>query len=236
MSPQEEIAKQQISVFLKETSEIFYWIKNYSVLVEQLLPENKAPIHAANELKSVIFHLYNSINLPDHVHANIDEAKAHLCRAFYDLHSMVVSIYIKQITEKVSQFKQTTIAQICPEYSQTIRPSMRSIQTNLREIRSNRNTDMALLQSGIKLFEEHAKALASYGDIIEESTPHFLKYEKEEKNRRRKDKKWDVIKILITAIVTATLTYFVTIAITKKKMEIENSKPPTEQVTPKNNG
>lgn len=225
MSPQEEKSRQLIHSFLKETSEIFYWVKSYSILIEQLLPDNKAPIHAANELKSLVFHLYNSVDYPEHVETNILEAKEHLCRAFYDLHSMVVSIYIKQIASKVRKFKLTTMAEVCPEYSQTIRPSMRDIQKNLREIRSSRNTDIALLQNGIKKFEEHVKALETYNDIIEEYTPDLLQYEKEEKHNRRKDKMWDVIKILITAAITATATYFITIAVTKKKAEIENSQP-----------
>lgn len=210
MSPEEEKSKQEIYAFLRETSEIFYWVKNYSVLVEQLLPENKAPIHAANELKSVMFHLYNSVSFPNHITTNIDEAKAHLCRAFYDLHSMVVSIYIKQVTEKVRQFKQTTIAQVCPEYSTTIRPSMRSIQSNLREIRSNRNTDMELLQSGISLFEEHAKALASYSDIIDEYTPDFIQYESEIKKKGILTQVWEIAKIIIAGLVGAAITYYAT--------------------------
>lgn len=178
----EENAQQYIYAFLKETSEIFYWVSRYSNLIKQLLPGNQIPAYVANELEWLIFRLYNAVDYPEHVKANILEAKERLCRVFYDLHSMVISIYIKQVTAKVRRFKLTTIAEICPEYSQAIRPSMRNIQKNLREIRSNRNAGIPLSQAGIKKFEEHVKALEAYSVIMDEYTPDFLQYEKQEKS------------------------------------------------------
>lgn len=205
MPNQEEAAQKLIFDFLKETSQIFGVVKKYSILIEELLPDNKAPIHAANELKSLVFHLYNSADHPEYVETNIIEAKEHLCRAFYDLHSMVISIYIKQISEKIKSHKLTTISEVCPEYSQIIRPSMRDIQENLREIRSNRNTDIALIQEGIKNFEDQTKALARYNDIIEGYFPDFAQYEEEKRKEMQEERGWDLQKIIITALISIAI-------------------------------
>src|SRR5690348_8320222 len=99
INPQDEIFK-----FLQETDSIYNLAKKYSILIEELIPAHKAPIHAANEIKSMVFHLYKvaqSSNISD----NILEAKEHLCRAFYDLYSILIAIYIEQIKNKISVYK-----------------------------------------------------------------------------------------------------------------------------------
>jgi hypothetical protein len=93
----EQKVQESIYTFLKETLDIFNLIKKYSILVEEKLPDHKAPVHAANELKSLVFHLYNTISFPEHVEINILEAKEHLCRAFYDLHCITISLFIEEI-------------------------------------------------------------------------------------------------------------------------------------------
>ncbi|MGI8952244.1 MAG: hypothetical protein ACR2FN_11765 [Chitinophagaceae bacterium] len=125
MAPDDKTAQESIYEFLKETSNIFNYVKKYSILIEELLPEHKAPIHPANELKSLVFHLYNSPILPNDVSINILEAKEHLCRAFYDLHNIIISSYIEKIKANISSYKRTTIANALSEYGSTIRPAIR---------------------------------------------------------------------------------------------------------------
>lgn len=238
--PNEEKAKESIYVFLKETSNIFDLLKKYSILIEEKLPEHKAPVHAANELKSLVFHLYNTVSFPEHVDINILEAKEHLCRAFYDLHNVAISIYIEGIKDTLNTYKTTTVANAFPEYGNTIRPEIRVIQEQLREIRTNRNTDITLLNSDINTFSEQVKALARFDDIVESMKPVMNKYDEEkkeeedkkdakERQKRNRDKIWDLVKILIGAAVGALITLFVT-----NKNSTNKSQPstnPTEQHT-----
>ncbi len=200
-----ENAKEAVYLFLEETSAIFNLIKKYSILVEELLPEKKAPIHTANELKSLVFHLYNANGTPEEINTNILEAKEHLCRAFYDLHCMVISIYIKQAVDKVKQFRLTTVTSVCPEYHQTIKPQMRDIQENLREIRTHRNTDINYLQINLQKFEEHTKMLGKIDDIIESYYPEFNQYEEEQLGEKKAERNWDIKKIIIGIAVSVAL-------------------------------
>lgn len=226
MPDQNEI-KELIYEYLKTTYPIYDRVKYYSILFEKLHPEQKAPIHGANELKGIMFHFYQAVNEPEHLKANLHEAKEHLCRAFYDLHGMVVGLYITIITNKVQQFKIDTISTVAPEYLQTIKPSLREIQKNLIEIKSKRNTDTVYLNDNLPRFQEQINDLENYLNIIDEETPNFIKYEKdaeEEDTRKKKsDRLWDVVKIFVTFIITAAATYFITIATTKKKIELESS-------------
>ena len=208
MAENDQIAREEIFRFLKDTSDIFNHIKKYSILVEQILPEHKAPVHPANELKSLVFHLYNSAILPADVSTNILEAKEHLCRSFYDLHSIIIAAYVEKIKETVSVYKRATLANAFPHYADTIRPGMLDIQAALREIRTNRNTDIALLNTDLNTLTEQVKAMARFDDIVQSMQQEMNLYEAEEKRKNIRDKLWDVAKILIGAVIGAIITYF----------------------------
>lgn len=216
----EQEVQGNIYAFLKETSNIFNLIKKYSILVEEKLPDHKAPVHAANELKSLVFHLYNAVSFPEHVKINILEAKEHLCRAFYDLHCITISLFIEEIKEKICSYKTTTIANAFPEYGSIIRPAIGNIQEQLRDIRINRNTDITLLNSDINTFSEQVRAMARFDDIVESMRPLLNKYDEEkaeeerrkdekDKRKRNKDKMWDIVKIVIGAAVGAVITWLI---------------------------
>jgi hypothetical protein len=228
----EEKAKESIYQFLKETSGIFNRVKNYAILIEQKLEGNKAPVHPANELKSLVFHLYNTAAINEHTDTNILEAKEHLCRAFYDLHTIIISIYKERIENVINSYKSTTVAAAFPEYGSVIRPQIRVIQDQLREIRISRNTDISLLNADIFKFDEQISVLEKFDDITEGMKTEMNKYDAEKKTeaeekemkekakeeeKRRKDKKWDITKILITAAVTALITLFITNRFTNSK-------------------
>lgn len=201
MSAEELRSQEAIYQFLKDTNEIYNMCKKYSILIEEILPTHKAPIHAANELKALVFHLYNASQYPDNIDTNILEAKEHLCRAFYDLHSLIVSIYIQQISNKLALYKPATIANAFPQYGNTMRPAIKEIQEQLRELRTNRNTDIALINSSISDFEQQVRTLATFDDIVESMKPAMNRYE--HLNRKKTFGKilWiAVIIILITAI------------------------------------
>jgi hypothetical protein len=216
----EQKVQESIYAFLKETLDIFNLIKKYSILIEEKLPDHKAPVHAANELKSLVFHLYNTISFPEHVEINILEAKEHLCRAFYDLHCITISLFIEEIKDKISCYKITTVANAFPEYGSIIRPAIRNIQEQLRDIRTNRNTDTTLLNVDIDTFSEQVRTMARFDDIVESMKPVLNRYdeEKEEEERRReekdkrkrhKDKIWDIAKIVIGAAIGAVITWLI---------------------------
>jgi hypothetical protein len=183
MSPEESKAQEEIFKFLKETNPIYSMCKKYSILIEEILPKHKAPIHAANELKSLVFHLYNASKFPNDIDTNILEAKEHLCRAFYDLHSLIVSIYIEQIKVKLTAYKSMTVANSFPEYGNTIRPAIKDIQESLQILRSNRNTDIDIINSNISEFEQQVKTLARFDDIVESMKPQMNEYEIKSKNQ-----------------------------------------------------
>ncbi|MEP6948310.1 MAG: hypothetical protein ABI863_03500 [Ginsengibacter sp.] len=221
MTNEEQIAQGEVFRFLGDTSHIFNYIKKYSILVEEILPAHKAPVHPANELKSLAFHLYNSALFPTDVSTNILEAKEHLCRAFYDLHNIIISAYIEKIRENLTFYKRTTLANSFPEYANTIRPAMRDIQADLREIRTNRNTDIALLNTDINTLTEQVTAMARFDDIVESMQQEMNLYEAEQKRKNIGDKLWDVAKILIGALVGAVITYFIISHNSEKNRKID---------------
>ena len=133
-----------------------------------------------------------------------------MCRAFYDLHNVVVSIYIEDIKNILKGYKIKTIANAFPDYGSTIRPAIRNIQEQLREIRATRNTDVTLLDDDINVFSEQVAAIARFDDIVESMKPELNQYETEEKRKNIKEKAWDVAKILLAASVGAAITFFIT--------------------------
>src|SRR5258706_211467 len=64
-SPANLDAREQIFTFLQDTDGIYALCRKYSILIEELIPTHKAPLHAANELKSLVFHLYKAANTTD---------------------------------------------------------------------------------------------------------------------------------------------------------------------------
>jgi hypothetical protein len=208
MSPDEANAQKEIFKFLQDTKSIYGMCKKYSILIEEILPKHKAPIHAANELKSLVFHLYNAAQFPDSIDINILEAKEHLCRAFYDLHSLIVSIYIEQIKVKLSAYKSGTIANSFPEYGNTIRPAIKDIQESLQILRSNRNTDVDIINSNINEFEQQVSSLARFDDIIESRRPAMNEFEIKQRKKGAINFAWGFLLLVIIALLFMGLGYY----------------------------
>ncbi|MES2328140.1 MAG: hypothetical protein V4539_00970 [Bacteroidota bacterium] len=218
MSSPNEV-KERIYTFLAETSEIFSLLKKYTLLVEEKLPEHKAPIHAANELKSLVFHLYDAVNHPDHIDTNILEAKEHLCRAFYDMHNVTVSLYIESIKAAVDSYSSVTRSTVFPDYTSIIRPQIRIFQEQLREIRARRNTNIAQLAADVSAFSEQVRVLATFDDHVEDMKKDMDKFDEEKEAEKKKERReaqmgkgWDIAKILLTAVISGVITYYITVA------------------------
>jgi hypothetical protein len=226
MSLDEIKAQESIFRFLKDTNEIYNMCKKYSILIEELLPKHKAPIHAANELKALVFHLYNASKYPADLDTNIIEATEHLCRAFYDLHSLLISIYIQQIRNKLSVYQPTTIANSFQEYGNTIRPALREIQESLRDFRTNRNTDVAIINANISDFEQQVRNLARFDDIVESMKPIMNKYELEQKRKTISKIVWDIVKVIIIGALALGLGYYLAKVKDGRGVDIQNQQQP----------
>jgi hypothetical protein len=209
MSQHDLTAQHAIFKFLKETSIIYNLCKKYSILIEEIHPDHKAPLHAANELKSLVFHLYHATNTQSDIDTNILEAKEHLCRAFYDLHSLLVSIYIKQIKTKLTIYKPDTIASVFPDYGNTIRPAIKDIQEALQLVRSNRNTDVSIINSNIDEFENQIQKLVRFDDIVEGMKPDMIAYEYNDGKSRVSSFLKITIVVIVTAIIAFGLGYYI---------------------------
>jgi len=176
-------AQQKIFTFLTETNEIYNLVKRYSILIEEILPKNKAPLHPANELKSLVFHLYKIAESPIDVDENITEAKEHLCRAFYDSHTLLFSIYIKRITSLLLPYKENIVDKAFPDYRNIIRPAIRELQDSLYNLRSNRNTDITIINTNLKEYQLQIATLAKFEEIIERTRPVINKFQKKDEQK-----------------------------------------------------
>jgi hypothetical protein len=200
--------EREIFNFLLETHRIYDMCKKYSILIEEILPKHKAPIHAANELKSLVFHLYHAAIHPNDLATNLLEAKEHLCRAFYDLHSLLVSIYIEQIKYKISIYSPRTVASAFPEYGEVIRPSVKDIQDHLQVLRSSRNTDVDMINQNLEVFETQVKTLARFDDIVESKRPFMNNFEIKEQKLRGGRIVWGIVLFLILALCFLGIGYY----------------------------
>jgi hypothetical protein len=209
MSHFDELAKDRVYCFLKETTEPFYCVKRYLILAEEFFPGNKALVEAAGEVKSLLFNLYDIATFPEQAASNIQEAKEHLSRAFYDTHIMIVTASCDNIRAKVKQFKSSTIESAFSEYGSTIRPGIRDAQMKIREIESNRSSNIMIIHKDLSTFVDHVKQLTEFNKFVEEMIPELHRYEVEKRNQYLREKTWDICKILLAALIGGTVTWLI---------------------------
>ena len=61
MSLYDELAKDRVYSFFKETSEPFYYVKKYLILIEELIPDYRIPHQTSIEVKNFLINLYDII-------------------------------------------------------------------------------------------------------------------------------------------------------------------------------
>ncbi len=203
-----QIKQEKIYNFLVETSEVFSYVKKYSILIEERLPKKSAPIHAANELKSLTFHLYYAATKPEPCETDLLEAKEHLCRAFYDLHNIAVSTYVHSFKESLKKFNPTTVLTIFPEYSKVINPAIWDIKAKVADIRAERNTNDKYLSKDVETFNQHITLLTNFDNIIESMLPDLIQYEATSKCEKRKERFWQILITLPAVLLAFGLGYW----------------------------
>jgi len=65
MSSIDELAKDRVYSFLKETTEPFYYVREYLILIEELIPDYRISHQTSIEVKNFLINLYDIITFPE---------------------------------------------------------------------------------------------------------------------------------------------------------------------------
>lgn len=210
MSQFDELAKDRVYSFLKETSEPFYYVRNYLMLIEEIIPDYRLPHKTSIEVKNLLFNLYDIIAYPEQAAINIQKAKELLIKTFYELHNTIVTASCDRIRSKVKQFKSSTIANAFSEYGSIIRPTIRDAQMQIIELESNQNSDITILQEDLYSYFNQVKLLNKFDSVVEDMIPELHRYEAEKRNQHFREKTWDLCKIILAALIGGTVTWLIT--------------------------
>ncbi|MBO9572979.1 MAG: hypothetical protein J7497_12355 [Chitinophagaceae bacterium] len=99
---------------------------------------------------------------------------------------------------------------------------MSRILQTVAEIRSNRNTNIEILNSKIPVLEQQLFALENFQDIIESTRSDLDRYDREKENekyisetkdqlKKKREKQWDVIKLVLAAIIGGLISFIFSI-------------------------
>jgi len=190
-----ELLSQEIYDFFEETLPIFEETKQYTVLIDKLSNGQQVPLIPINELRGTLFHLYKVIKKPDQKAANFLEAKEHIYRACFDTYSILSSILINKISESVSEFKSSTLAEAFPNYHQQLKPQVIFIQTQIGQIRADRETNIDIDKNGDgDERQKHIKFLVHILAQVESMKPHLHQFEMEQLKAKREERKLEADK------------------------------------------
>jgi len=156
---------KEFNEFFQETYTLFEITAKYAKYLEFL--GGKVEVHYINELRSVLFHLYNyldpSCDKTEKLEENFYGAREHLYRAYYDVFSLICVMGMKRISEYDQQFSHTILYKVCPEYFgiarkiNNLKPIIAKIQ-NTKDVPTEevptRRLEATALDTELSIFEK----------------------------------------------------------------------------------
>lgn len=191
MDANKDLSKE-FNDFFHETQQLFKDITSYSLLYENL-GGGTVGVTPINELRSVLFHLYSFLSVPDgsakdrELVENYIEAKEHLYRAYYDLFMMICSFLIEDIQGYVTKYGVDVIVKVYPRYFSNVSPELIVILERISHIRTARDTNTKVPEATKISNEEVITVLLQWHKELIGTTHLFVKAKELEDEKKKKE-------------------------------------------------
>lgn len=182
------------------------------VLIEKYSPERSVPLPTINEFRAVLHHVYKSIDSQESV-SEIEKAKEHLFRAFYDAYSILCSCLIEKIDAIYSEYSTRVITTVSSEYYETL-SAIEVLKQEVSEVRSNRetsirsNSDFQRNWDSVNfLLDKHKKCIALI-PLLEKTKNDFYEEDKKAEKKIKSRAIFDRLLYLITGLIIAAFGFY----------------------------
>lgn len=201
---------EEFNSFFNETYTLFKKVTSYAILLEKY-GGGKVLVASINELRGVLFHLYNILdeNGEQQKTANLIEAKEHLYRSYYDLFSKICVILAEKIHSYQKKFGVETMASVFPDYYKEIFPRLNKLKQDISHVRSTREVGRGISDNNDKNHEIIIQLL-DWNDSLESLTVALIEKRRVDRKKSNHNVVWVFVSSIIGAIVGAVLTYIFT--------------------------
>ena len=205
--------------FFNETYPVFKEVTRFAVLLENI-GGGKVEVTSINELRSTLYHLYALLDntegdTQDHVLKNYIEAKEHLYRAYYDLFTMLCTLFTDNLYSYSKTYDLDVIHKVYPKYFSNITPELTVIVERISNFRSIRQTNGKMSGLGFISNNEIITVLLQWFKEMQSLTNVFIEMQtgindskKKEKQKNRLDLVLKILIPLIALILGFLLNHF----------------------------
>ncbi len=183
---------------LSELLEIYKESKKIVKFYETHQPDQKLPLGVINEFRNCLDHVMRAVASSDRLEHEINEAKEHAYRVFYDTNELYIMKTSDSISSIMAQYTPEVISEAYPNYYRVILPKMTEFRSEAAKNLVNKNIDP----------ERNNKSLTEFSELFAEF--YFLLTEVEsnipslEGCKNRKKKFWRKEVLISFAIGLAT--------------------------------
>ncbi|MDA3779696.1 MAG: hypothetical protein PF487_05650 [Bacteroidales bacterium] len=213
----------------KALYEEYKYVKKAIILAENLDPEKKILIAPLNQLRSALDHAFKAtvIDNEEQIGHELNEFREHVRRAGYDAFELLSSIIGLTIVDKVKRYSNKTITNVFPDYYSSIRPLLIQMQSDMAEIRSDKNNyNQPFLNYITKL-----NLLIDSLKRIDSMLPGLEEFEQKEKRESLKKIAVQFFSAVMIAIISAYCGFLIgnhnTMSKTNENHEIVSDSIPT---------
>ncbi|MCX5632834.1 MAG: hypothetical protein NTW93_04045 [Phycisphaerae bacterium] len=214
---------QDIVIIYQETKKLLLWaeeheIKKWKTFTQPLLEHRSALDHICRALACEVGILSPN---EDYYKKNLDKAKGHIYRAFFDVADWFSVVLRDNITDMLDDFDTDCITAAIPDYYSIIRPDIENITQEIAAIRDGKDisTNNGII-SDIGDYRQKIEKLLQHHKTIVGKLRSLNEYKiKHKKHNFRKELLTVVISLVIGIVITIIGNYIWEKVINKKASE-----------------
>lgn len=211
---------EKFTEHFKALYEEYKYVKKAIILAENLDPEKKILIAPLNQLRSALDHAFKAtvIDNEEQIGHELNEFREHVRRAGYDSFELLSSIIGLTIVDKIKKYSNKSITTVFPDYYSNIRPLLIQMQSDMAEIRSDKNSYNEPFLGYITKLNSLIDSLKK----IDAMLPALEEFERKEKQESWKKRTIQFVSALLIAIFSTSFGIFIG---NRKTMSNTNEKP-----------
>lgn len=197
---------------LRLLNDLYLKVKEIITLAENINDGKFAYLAPINELRNALDHVMRSIQFPDRLDYEFDEAQEHIYRAGYDTFEILASNLGIKISDDLRPYSPTIISQIYPKYYEQQRPKILTIQTDLAHIRAHKTIDPTTRNKRFDNYFENVRELIEITKEVSSMIPEIENASKRIKREKIRDRIYTAIISLIVGILIGLSVWGITSA------------------------
>ncbi len=205
----------------------FYWeVKKVVATCEKIDEEQRAPIVAIAELRSVLDHIMRVENVllglksaseveeetgqsaSDYCVANLDKAVGHLFRAGYDAYDIIAIAVDQEIRSLMSEISYEALYHVAPDVAQKL-PAINEARFELADVKVEKDVEGPSQDKRQYARCECAiRTLVDFRDLLQERLPLMLEYDADRQQGKRVNWLWTLLISLGASAIVGFATYY----------------------------